>query len=155
MNINKIKLCQKLKKQSRELVGEVLTVRIAQNLAKGKPVIFFLLAIIIDIIGHNIPYEFDLDGNLTSSYWYKYNCLNSLSFVGYILFSFVASQKYNAALKIITFNWLGFAIGDLFQEILCKNECHGITYILDWLIFGIFAISTIIYFSIKNLEIHK
>jgi hypothetical protein len=143
-----------LKKQSRELAAGVLTIRDAQNLAKGNVVLFFIIAIIIDLIGHNIPLDFNADGEtLTESYWYKYDCLNSLSFVGYILFAFIASQKYSAFLKVITFNWLSFAISDFIQELLSKNTYgEGISFFLDWGLFILFVSITILHYreELKN-----
>jgi hypothetical protein len=140
----------------RGLVGEVLTQQTAQNhglgLVQGKTILWFIIVIIIDIISSNLSLEVDINGDLTERYWYKYDCWQSFSFMAYIFLSWVLSQKYSIALKVLTFNWLGFAISDFVQELLSRNTMFSSSYYFDWFMFLLFFGLTIFYYklTIKN-----
>lgn len=83
--------------------------------------IWFLVAILIDILNKNVYLAF-LDAHTSNEvYWIG----QSVSFLAYIIFiRMLASKLYSMdknrwtfILKIAALNWIGFAVNDLFDEL--------------------------------------
>jgi len=103
-------------------------------LSNKKILIYFLIAIGVDVVNKNLYHAFSDAHTLEKVYWIG----QSFTFLCYIVFIWIVSKKiystdqnkWTFLFKISALNWIAFAVNDLVDEVLGEaSEFYLFEYI--------------------------